>query len=95
MITFDPGAPDSEPLERIATALEGIRRELGLLRDSVEYLARTATPAAAARATAAYPTSASSQTALEAPSGPQEAQNAVSGCPWLPLEPQRASEACF
>lgn len=43
MITFDPGAPDSEPLERIATALEGIRRELGLLRDSVEYLARTAT----------------------------------------------------
>lgn len=42
MSTFDPGAPDDKPdLERIAEALQGIRKELGLIRHSLEAIAKT------------------------------------------------------
>lgn len=42
MSTFDPGVPDDKPdFERIAEALQGIRKELGLIRHSLETMAKT------------------------------------------------------
>lgn len=38
---FDPGAEPPSDLERIAEALQGIRKELGLLRHSLEAIAKT------------------------------------------------------
>jgi hypothetical protein len=37
---FDPGAELPPDLERIAEALQGIRKELGLIRHSLEAIAK-------------------------------------------------------